>query len=42
MYFGHYRDLKPLIDELKKKREVQRIGSVFYAFPKEDFPLLRQ
>jgi Fe-S-cluster-containing hydrogenase component 2 len=42
MTFGYYRDLKAYLDELGKKRDVQRIGSIFYALPKDDFPVPRR
>ncbi len=34
MKFGYYKDLKPYIEKLKEKREIKRLGSVFYAIPK--------
>lgn len=38
MKFGYYRDLRGLIDEMKDRRDIKRVGSIFYALPKDDFP----
>jgi Fe-S-cluster-containing hydrogenase component 2 len=42
MTFGYYRDLKAYLEELKDKRDIQRIGSIFYALPKDDFPVAKR
>jgi Fe-S-cluster-containing dehydrogenase component len=38
MTFGQMRDLKPFLEKMGKKRDIKRVGSVFYGIPKEDFP----
>ncbi len=39
MKFGKKKDLESFINETGKKREIKRIGSVFYALPDGDFPV---
>ncbi len=41
MVFGYYKDVKKHLRDLDGRRDVQRIGSVYYALPKEDFPVPR-
>jgi Fe-S-cluster-containing hydrogenase component 2 len=42
MTFGYYRNLKGYLEKLREKREIHRIGSIFYALPKDDFPVPRR
>jgi Fe-S-cluster-containing dehydrogenase component len=42
MKFGYLKDLKDFIEELGKERDIQRVGSVYYAFPKEGYDIPRR
>jgi hypothetical protein len=43
MKFGLMRDLESYIKKMEKKREINRIGSVFYGIPKDfPFPVLEK
>jgi len=39
MKFGYYRDMKGYISRLEEERRIVRVGSVFYAMPRDDFPI---
>tara|TARA_B100001971_G_C18156283_1_gene518731 strand:+ start:142 stop:945 length:804 start_codon:yes stop_codon:yes gene_type:complete len=41
MIFGYFKDIKKHLKELNNTRDIQRIGSVYYALPKENFPTPR-
>jgi Fe-S-cluster-containing dehydrogenase component len=42
MTFGYYKDVKRQLKDLEGRRDIQRVGSVYYALPKDDFPVPRR